>query len=310
MAERKLSVIIPVRNGAATLPALLDALARQQPIPGWSVEIIAGYTPSSDDTLGILQSRGISVANSDVLGPSAARNAAARLAHGTLLYFIDADAAPIGDDFLRRLVRTALQLGRIGRLGGFGGPILLDPAQERNLIAAADHFACWFNWGEKRPNQRTALFQPTVSLAMPRAVYAALGGFDESITVLEDFELQARMLARGLKLYFVNDLRVTHRARGTLLKSWRHSWSWGVPYRANYLAKAGGRELRYSVHSSLFAVNLPFVFARRMRLVMASARQVSEQRARLAWPFVAATIFAWALGVVVGKLRTDRQHAP
>jgi GT2 family glycosyltransferase len=298
--QRTLSVIIPVKNGATTLPALLDALARQRQPPGWTVEIVAGYTPSGDDTLKILRNRGVTIAESLVPGPSAGRNAAVRKATGVLLYFIDADAAPVGDDFLARLVAVASRLEKRGRLGGFGGPILLDHGQCRNPVALADHFACWFNWNHTRPTQRTTLFQPTVSMAMPRLVYRALGGFDENILILEDFELQARLLTRGFRLYFVNELRVVHRARGTLFKSWRHSWSWGTPYRANYLAKAGGRELRFAVGSRSFGLNLPFIFARRMKLVMRAARRAAGRRAWMVAPLIAATVFAWTLAVVVG----------
>lgn len=298
-----LSVIIPVKNGAATLPDLLDALARQATPPGWRVEIVAGYTASRDDTLAVLQRYGVSIAESTVPGPSAGRNAAIAKSTGSLLYFIDADAAPVGDDFLARLVAIARRLEARGRLGGFGGPILLHPAQSRNPVALADHFACWFNWSEKRPSQTSRLFQPTVSLVMPRAVFEALGGFDEDILILEDYELQRRLLRRGLQLYFINELRVIHRARDTLARSWRHSWSWGAPYQANYLAKAGGRELRFPLGSRLFFLNLPFIFARRMRLVMTAARRVAPKSALLVSPLIAVTVFAWALAVVVGDGR-------
>lgn len=305
---RVLSVIIPVKNGAATLPALLDALARQVTPPGWQVEIVAGYTESRDGTRRILEERKVIVAESRKPGPSAGRNAAVAKARGALLYFIDADAAPVGDDFLARLVRIAGTLDRRGRLGGFGGPILLDPGQGANPVALGDHFACWFNWNEARRSERTVLFQPTVSLAMPRAVYQALGGFDEDILILEDFELQARLLKRGLRLYFINELRVSHHARGTLLKSWRHSWSWGTPYQANYLARAKGRPLPFPLGSRLFALNLPVIFWRRMRLVMRAARRVGPRAALLAAPFTAATVFAWALAVVVGDGQAVRRR--
>ncbi len=311
---RTLSVIIPVKNGAATLPGLLDALARQATPPGWQVEIVAGYTPSHDDTLRILRERKVTMAESLVPGPSAGRNAAVTKSRGALLYFIDADAAPIGDDFLLRLVRIASELDRRGKLGGFGGPILLDPGQRANPVALADHLACWFNWNERRRSERTALFQPTVSMAMPRAVYKALGGFDEDILILEDFALQARLLKRGYRLYFINELRVSHHARGTPLKSWRHSWSWGAPYQANYLAKAGGKGpggngLRLPLGSRLFALNLPFIFGRRMRLVMRAARRVAPRSALLIAPLIAATVLAWALAVVVGERQVARRRS-
>jgi len=310
LSERTLSIIIPVRNGAATLPTLLDALERQLPVPGWQIEVIAGLAPSTDDTARILQERAVKIAPCDRLGPSAARNAGARIATGSLFYFIDADAAPVGDDFLRRLVGIAQRLRRAGRLGALGGPILLDPSQQTNPVAVADHFACWFNWNETRPSQRTGLFQPTVSLVMPRDVYLKLGGFDEKIYVLEDFDLQARMTARGLRLYYVNQLRVTHRARGTLLKSWRHSWGWGLPYRGNYMAKAGAKNLRFPLQSRLFFLNFPFLFVRRMQLVMRAARRVSSRQALLTSPLIAATVFACVLAMVVGKYEpTDKGPA-
>lgn len=297
-----LSVVIPVKDGGATLPALLNALGQQQPVRGWRVEVVAGYTPSSDDTARILQERKIRFNVSEKLGPSAARNAGARLATGSLLYFIDADAMPVGDDFLRRLVHVANDLGRRGRLGAFGGPILLDPAQGANPVAVADHFACWFNWHEKRPNQRTKLFQPTTSLAMPHEVFRRLGGFNENIQVLEDFDLQSRMLGCGLQIYYINELRVAHRARGSLMQSWKHSWSWGLPYRNNYLTRADAEKLRFPLRSRWFFLNLPFFFVRRMRLVMRAAWRVSPRRALLTFPLIAATVFACALAVAAGKL--------
>lgn len=305
-SARKLSVIIPVRNGAATLPPLLDAFERQRAVPGWSVEVIAGVSPSSDDTERILRERGVAIASSETLGPSAGRNAAVRAATGSLLCFIDADAAPVGDEFFRRVVALGIHLAQDGKLGAYGGPILLDPAQRTNPIAAADHFACWFNWSDARPTQPSRLFQPSVCLAMPRDVFEKLGGFDEGILVLEDFELEARIFAQKLRVYFANELRVTHRARGTLLSSWRHSWSWGVPYRRNYLAQTITNGLRVPVGSRAFALNLPFIFARRLRLVMRSAWRVSPRRALAAAPFIAATVFAWALGVALGSLEAPR----
>lgn len=307
---RTLSIIIPVMNGARTLPALLDGLTNQRPIPGWCVELIAGYTQSSDDTLRILQAGNVNIAWSEKRGPSAARNAGARIATGSLFYFIDADAAPVGDDFLRRLVHIAGRLERMGRLGAFGGPILLDPEQHKNPVAIADHLACWFNWNEARPSQRTGLFQPTVSMAMPSKVYQALGGFDENILVLEDYELQSRMLARGLRLYYVNEFRVTHRDRGTLMKSWRHSWSWGLPFRRTYLARAGGGGLHFPPQSKWFALNLPFFFVRRMKLVMKSAWRLSPRQAILTAPLIAATVFACSLAVALGKLDEDKPTQP
>ena len=309
--EQTLSVIIPARNAARTLPALLDCILELSTPPGWKKEIVASYTESNDDTLNVLESRAIKIVRSETPGPSAARNAGVRIATGSIYYFIDADARPVGDDFLVRLIHSVEELGSQESFAGFGGPILLDPSQSHNPIAQADHFACWFNWSELRRNQRTTLFQPSVSLVMTRQVFESLGGFDERIRVLEDFDLHQRALSAGYSFYFVQDFAVTHRARGTLLKSWRHSWYWGAPYRSAYFEKVRDTKLKIPLDSKWFWLNLPAVFFRRMRLVLRSARRISVWRTLISLPFIAWTVFSWSLAAVLGggQPSPEKPHA-
>jgi glycosyltransferase involved in cell wall biosynthesis len=311
VANQILSVIIPVINAEQTLPELVDDLLKLQTPTGWESEIIAGYSESHDDTLRILEDRGIKVVTSSTIGPGAARNAAVEEATGTYLYFIDSDARPVGEDFFFRLISAASRLDDAGQFGGVGGPILLSPSQRRNPIAQADHFACWFNWSNERADEDTLLFQPTVSLLMPRSVFDLVGGFDPKIRVLEDFEMQQRVLGAGRKLYFSQDIAVSHKARDTLLKSWRHSWYWGSPFRSAYFDQVPDSRLFFSVDSRWFWLNLPFIFLRRLRLVLRSASSVSTWRTLLVLPFIAATVFSWALATVLGggQPPSDQPHA-
>jgi len=308
---RLLSIIVPVRNAARTLPALLDSLLNLDTPQGWSKEIIVSYTKSDDDTLQVIQDKSVNLVHCTTIGPAAARNAAAKIATGEFFYFIDADACPVGSDFFSRLIATALQLDKQGALGCFGGPVLLEPSQRNNPIAQADHFACWFNWSSERGEEETRLFQPSVSLAMPRAAFEALGGFDEEIRVLEDFELQQRALDAGLRLYFSRNIAVTHWARGTLLKSWRHSWYWGAPFRSTYVKQTSYQPLLISAESRWFWLNLPSIYLRRMRLVLRSAWKISKRRTLLSLPFTAATVLWWSLAVVLGKGQpgSNKPHA-
>ncbi len=300
-AVRTLSIIIPAMNAARTLAPLLDDLLAQEIPPGWAKEIIVGYSESHDETLEIVQSRPVKITNCTTVGPGAARNVAVKEATGDIFYFIDADARPVGNDFLRNLVRVIEDRECDNKFGGLGGPILLNPAQRKNPIAQADHFACWFNWSTLRKSQKTALFQPTVSFVTPRTVFEALDGYDTSIRVLEDFDFHKRALAAGYSNYFVQEIPVTHLARDTVLKSWRHSWYWGVPFRSAYLEKTNETTFRIPPESRWFWVNLPRIFLKRMGLVLRSSCRVSPGWTMVSLPFIALTVFSWSLASVVGR---------
>lgn len=293
-----ISIVIPVMSGADTIGRLIDRLRSLRKPSGMDLEIIAGYTPSRDNTLEILQEKGVTIAHSEPRGPGTARNAAVKVSTGAYLYFIDADAWPLHEDFLVRVMRIWQSLGTFGC---FGGPILLDTRQRGNPVAVADHFACWFNWTAERASCQSSLPQPTVSLAITRTLFDRLGGFDPSLCVLEDFEFQQRILERGLPINFCADIPVCHRARGTPWASWRHSWRWGLPYREVYLRYAQNQKWRFIDDRRLFWLNLPRMFLRRVRLVLRGSWRVSKWQTLYCFPFLLATIFAWALAVVVGE---------
>ena len=306
MADRILSIVIPTRNQARTLDALLRTLARPETPPGWRREIIAGYQDSRDDTLAVLRRHGVRVVHSTTIGAGPARNAAAAVARGELFWFIDSDAHPVDRDFLLRLIAAAR---RARRFGVIGGPIMLPPEHRWNPVAIADHFACWFNWTERRWSGRSRLFQPSVSIAIPRAAFERVGGFDESVRVLQDFEIQTRLMRAGYPVYFIRSLTVYHAPRSSLWRTCRHSWYWGGPFREIYLRTARGYPLRYPVDSRRFALNVPGLFARRMRLVLAAAWNVSPGLTCFCLPFLATTVLAWTLGVAFGDGRPGQHVA-
>lgn len=298
MAAQVLSIVIPVRNHARPLSRLLECLSRLRPPAPWEVEIIGVYTPSTDETLRVLERYGVKIVQCAGVGPGSARNAGVAQSRGDLLYFIDADACPVGDDFLTRLIGLSAGLADFG---AFGGPIMLAPEQRWNPVALADHLACWFNWHPTRTSGRTRLFQPTVSLVMRRSVFDELGGFDNSLRVLEDFELQHRLLRQRRPVYFIREFAVTHEARSSLWRSWRHSWYWGAPFRSAYIERVRDYGLRHPPGSPNFWLNLPRIYVRRMRLVMRAAWRLSRRDTVVSAPFIAMTVFAWSLGVILGR---------
>jgi glycosyltransferase involved in cell wall biosynthesis len=89
----RVSVIIPVYNGARTIARAIDS-ARDQRFDG-QYEVIVVDDGSTDGTARILERYGtqVRVLTQENHGPAAARNAGASLAHGEYLAFLDADDA-------------------------------------------------------------------------------------------------------------------------------------------------------------------------------------------------------------------------
>lgn len=90
----RVSVIVPVRNAAATLPRALAALARQDLREAYEVLVVDNG--SDDGSADIAEQAGgpVRVVRQENLGPAAARNRGAALARGTALAFTDADCYP------------------------------------------------------------------------------------------------------------------------------------------------------------------------------------------------------------------------
>lgn len=90
------SVIVPARNAAATLPSTLRALAAQRLDAPW--ELIVVDNASSDATGELARAVGARVLTLERdRGPGAARNAGAAAAAAAVLAFTDADCAPAPD---------------------------------------------------------------------------------------------------------------------------------------------------------------------------------------------------------------------
>ncbi len=108
----RVSVLIPARNEATTLPHLLDALAIQSFQP---LEVIVIDDDSSDGTGAIARQSGATVISTTPLPPgwtgkNWALHAGVAASSGDILLFLDADTEP-SPQLLHRLVGTVQKLG-------------------------------------------------------------------------------------------------------------------------------------------------------------------------------------------------------
>ena len=111
----KYSVVIPTRNGAATLPALLDAL-RSQRTTG-ALEIVAVDSGSTDGTIELLQPHVQTLIriSPEEFDHGLTRNLGVARARGEFVVLLVQDALPVGNMFLESL---SAPLARDGRVAG------------------------------------------------------------------------------------------------------------------------------------------------------------------------------------------------
>ncbi len=108
MSTPRVSIVLPTRNGAATLPAVLDAISRQRvDVP---VEVIAVDSSSTDGTAELLRGRVdrlISIAVRE-FDHGLTRNLGIEQAHGELVVLLVQDAVPASDCWLAALIAPLL----------------------------------------------------------------------------------------------------------------------------------------------------------------------------------------------------------
>lgn len=103
MSAPRVSIVLPTRNGAATLPALLDAISRQR--VDCPFEVIAVDSSSTDGTAELLRSRVdrlVTIA-ADEFDHGLTRNLGVERARGELVVLLVQDALPASDSWLAAL---------------------------------------------------------------------------------------------------------------------------------------------------------------------------------------------------------------
>ncbi|HEY1359849.1 MAG TPA: glycosyltransferase [Thermoleophilaceae bacterium] len=216
-----LSVVVPVLDAAAYLPAFLTALAEQQWTGSW--EVVMADNGSTDGSVELIAAERKRLPALQVVhagggrGPGQARNAGAREARGQALVFVDADDIPAP-----------------GYLAAMG-----EALREHDLVCSRIEVE------ELNPRWTTALrgspqkegpgaylsFLPYAggsSTGIRRSLFERLGGFDSRLGYAEDVDLCWRaQLFAGAELAFVPEAVLHVRQRASLSAMFRQARSWG-----------------------------------------------------------------------------------
>ncbi len=212
-AVRAVSIVIPVRNGARTLPACLDAVARQEPIPDVTVELIVVDNGSSDASREFAESHPAvtRVITETRPGSYAARNAGLAVASGDVIAFTDADCVPAAD-WLRAGIE-ALAEG-VDLVAGHVTPRLSHAPSVWERFDAGHHV-------DQRKYVELMGFGATANLFVRSIVLAGVGTFDGAMGSGGDRELCRRAVHAGFRLAYSPDAVVMHGSRRTARETWR-----------------------------------------------------------------------------------------
>ncbi len=266
-----LTVITPVYNGAATLARclapLLDMLRA-----GEIAEIVVVDDGSTDGSARIAAELGARVvASGGRLGPGGARNVAAKLAQGDVLWFVDADVV-VHADAARVLAEAFRRTGACAVFGTYD-----DEPPAANFFSQYKNLVHHFHHSEGEGEAET--FWAGCG-AVRKDAFREAGGFDAArypVPSIEDIELGARLRDRGHAIWLAPELRATH------LKAWHF---------ANLL------------HTEIFRRALPWsrlIHSRPGRVATLNVTPVERLRALLALALVASLPLA-AVGAAPGWL--------
>ena len=227
------SLVIPVRDHAPDLAALLDALEGAAELPA-EVIVVDDGSRDPDAVTRAVAGRGQVVRRERPGGPAAARNAGWTLATGDLVVCVDADVLPepgwldvVTAHFVDPVVAAVAPRVR----GRRASDSALDRYEEHrsplDLGPAAARVA---------PRTRVA-YVPTAAIVYRRTVLEQLGGFDEALPVGEDVDLVWRVVGAGHTVRYEPGALMTHRNRG--------SWPALAVQRARYGSAAAALERRH-----------------------------------------------------------------
>ena len=220
------SVVVPVRDGAATLEKSLAAIGGQT--YRGPMDVAVALAPSTDGTARILEEASLGLDLKVVENPTGSTAAGLNLAiaatRGRIVARVDAHAV-IGPDYIQRAVAALARTGA-ANVGGVQRPV-----GDRGLAAAiAAALASPFGAGPAR--YRTGRSEgpaDTVYLGVfDRAALEQVGGFDETLARNQDYELNWRLRDRGFSVWLDPALVVDYIPRSTYRDLARQYFEYGV----------------------------------------------------------------------------------
>jgi GT2 family glycosyltransferase len=211
----EVSVIVPVRDGARSLPSLLDSLAAQE-LDDHRYEVIVVDNGSRDGTAEIAAALGARVVSEPRPNRSRARNAGARVARADAFAFIDVDCGATP-----RWLSALLDCR--GRAPLVAGKVAIATRASPNAIERFES-----RWRFKQEAGVRQGWAATANLLVEREAFEAIGGLSATYRHIgEDVDFCLRARRAGFGLAFCESALVYHEAEHELSPVMRRAFFHG-----------------------------------------------------------------------------------
>lgn len=219
----RVTVIIPIFNGAKTLPRCLAALAQSTHAAAECIVVDDGSTDNSAEIA--LRAGAKVISTGGRTGPARARNLGAQHATSDLLFFVDSDVCVHGDALRIIVERFTTEPDLTAIIGAYDDapPHTGLVSQFKNLQHAYTH---------RNGNSNACTFWSGCG-GVRRSVFLNLGGFDETYREpsIEDIEFGFRMFQAGYRLALDPGIQCTHLKNWTLINLVRTDvFQRGIPW--------------------------------------------------------------------------------
>lgn len=300
--RRLASVIIPARNEAATIGALVRAVLAQA-TPPWKVEVVLvddGSTDGTADTAAAEGARVVRQSGANGGNPAVARNRGALASAGDPLIFLDADCTPLPGWL------PALLAAHEAGAAVVGGALDLPPGLA--AMARCDYYCGWYHVHSRRPGGEVPNHPPG-NLSVRRAVFAGTRGFTEQQPVAyahEELAWQAEVRQAGGRIVFEPRAIVQHHNRPGFANLLRRNYRWGFSAIESKAPTGAARQAWVYRHPALLvAGSLPLAFVSAAYVVGCWLRAGVVEPVLMA-PAVLAARLAYSAGLAAGGIRWMR----
>lgn len=216
----RVSILIPCYNAAHWLAQTLESVFAQT----WAnCEVILVDDGSTDDSLAIAKrhaARGLRVQTQANRGPSSANNHALSVASGDYIKFLDADDL-LSPNMVE--IQVAALRDRPGAIAyGEWARFHADPAEAQFVHRPGWHDAAPADWLVETWDDALPMMQCGQFL-LPRELLQRTGGWDERLTLINDFEFFTRLITASSGVVFTPGARLYYRSGMTGSVSRRRS---------------------------------------------------------------------------------------